>query len=194
MHIVRQGDKKWKKVCRVFRWKQRKRQMTVWVLCRAGALCVCGNAIQGDNSTLTAHDGIHDWWSSIAASSIFSCNENKIHLFLPLCQLKSVWETSPSSLTRARCGWLMYFSICLPSFWRFLLAVGAKTDRGSELLLFFDCYRNMAQSLKESSTNARAISQFNSVLSRHEICSINPPRVIYKQETCLLPGCLIKYV
>lgn len=168
VHIVRQGDKKVCGGCR-------KRQMTLRVPSWAGALCVCGNAIQGDNSTLTAHDGIHDWWSSIAASSIFSCNENKIHLFLPLCLLKSMWETSPSTLTRARCGRLMYFSICLPSSltpslrlsagqrgMNSSLAVDAKTDRGSELLLLFDCYRNMAQSLKECSANARAISQFNS--------------------------------
>lgn len=162
---------------------ERKRQMKVW----AGALCVCGNAIQGDNSTLTAHDGIHDWWRSIAASSIFSCNENKIHLFLPLCLLKSMWETSPPTLTRARCGPLMYFSICLslsvslsPSVGQKVmnssLAADVKTDCGSELLLLFDCYRNMAQSLKECSANVHAISQFNSLLSRLK-CEIQaPPR------------------
>lgn len=47
-----------------------------------------------------------------------------------------------------------------------LLAADVKTDCGSELLLLFDCYRNMAQSLKECSVNVHAISQFNSPLSR----------------------------
>lgn len=52
-----------------------------------------------------------------------------------------------------------------------LLAADVKTDCGSELLLLFDCYRNMAQSLKECSANVHAISQFNSLLSRLE-CDI----------------------
>lgn len=170
---------------------KRKRQMKVSVPVWAGALCVCGNAIQGDNSTLTAHDGIHDWWGSIAASSIFSCNENKIHLFLPLCLLKSMWESCPQTLTRARCGPLMYFSLCLslsvsvsPSIGQdvmsSLLAADVKTDCGNELLLLFDCYRNMAQSLKECSANVHAISQFNSLLSRlnviHKRRAVPPPR------------------
>ncbi len=159
--------------------KERKRQMKVSVPVWAGALCVCGNAIQGDNSTLTAHDGIHDWWGSIAASSIFSCNENKIHLFLPLCLLKSMWETClpsyESPVWSVNVFFYLFVFVSLPlslspsvgqEVMNSLLAADVKTDCGSELLLLSDCYRNMAQSLNECSANVHAISWFNSPLSR----------------------------
>lgn len=62
-----------------------------------------------------------------------------------------------------------------------LLAADVKTDCGSELLLLFDCYRNMAQSLKECSANVHAISQFNSLLSRLNVIykhrAVPPPRL-----------------